>query len=157
MPEHPFLLAPLQARLEADQAVERALAVLLAQLHHRVRPPAGARVDQAHGPQRTEGERLRTAVGDLLDRLAAVEEGAAVEVVHLGALGGDQRGPEGLVLLGVEGGVQVVGLALLVARGAVETVEVERRAGHRRRDGVEEVQPVDARRAPRALPAAPRW
>jgi hypothetical protein len=102
------LLAPLQLRLTPDEAEMVRGEVVLAQLQHRVRPAAGARVHQAHRLHRTEAQRVLPAFRHHLDRQAPLEELLLLEVVDRRALGMDERLVEDAVLGLVEGAVQVV-------------------------------------------------
>ena len=65
--EDALLLAPGQLGLEADHVEQRAERIVLAQLDHRMRPPAGARIDQPdrlHGPKRSVSE-PRSAIASI--------------------------------------------------------------------------------------------
>src|SRR6202012_1161463 len=73
--EQAHLLAVLQLGLEADDVPQRAERIVLAQLHHRPRPLAGARIAQADRLHRAEAQALWPGRGDHLDRLAALEVG----------------------------------------------------------------------------------
>ena len=75
----------------ADQVPHLPRPVLAAELHHRVRLAAGARIGQADRLHRAEAERLPAAPGHLLDRQAALEVGHLVELVALVLVGLDQR------------------------------------------------------------------
>ena len=90
-PQHARLLAPLQLRLEPDQAEVIAGQVVLAQLHDRVRRAPGARIDEADRLHRTEPQRVAPAVRHHLDRQTALEELCRVEVVDGRRLGADRR------------------------------------------------------------------
>jgi len=79
--QHPFLIAPLDVRLEADEVVERSGCVVLAQLHDRERPPARPRVAQPHGPHRAECQRHWVACGHDFDGQTALE--VALRLVFL--------------------------------------------------------------------------
>ncbi len=129
-PQHALLLGDLQARLEAHEVPHLARPVLLPQLHHRVRLPPRARVDQADGLHGTEAQRVAPPLRQLLDREAAFEVlgGRAIELV-VGAvlLGTVERGHERVVLRRRERRVPVVvAAAFSVARRAEQPVVVER-------------------------------
>ncbi len=135
----------LQLGLEADHVVERAERVVLAQLHHGMGPPSGARVGQADRLHRPEAQGLGAARGHHLDRQAALEVGGALPLLELGLLAGQQGGDEGLVLRLVERAVDVVGAVaaradLVVARLEPGLLQVDAVAIDDRRDGVEEGQ-----------------
>ena len=90
-PEHPLLLRDPEPGLEADQVPHLPGAVLPAELHHRVRLAAGARIGQAHRLHRAEAQRLAPAARHLLDRQAALEVRHLVELVAVVLVGRDQR------------------------------------------------------------------
>src|SRR3546814_2627519 len=69
------LLAVLQLGLEADDVVERAERIVLAELHHGVGPLVAVRVVQADRLHRAVAQRLRPALGHHLDGQAALEVG----------------------------------------------------------------------------------
>ena len=111
--EHALLLAPLQLRLEADQAVVIAGDVVLAQLHHRVRLPSRVRIDEPDRLHRTEPQRVRSPMGHHFDRETAFEELLLVEVVHGRGFRVDDRVMEALVFLASHWTVQVVAPAVV--------------------------------------------
>src|SRR3546814_19048286 len=69
------LLAVVQLGLEADDVVERAERIVLAELHHGVGPLVAVRVVQADRLHRAVAQRLRPALGHHLDGQAALEVG----------------------------------------------------------------------------------
>ena len=69
-PQHALLVAPFDVGLEADQVVEGACDVVLAELHHGERTPAGAGIAQTYRRHRSEGQRLRIAASQHLNRQA---------------------------------------------------------------------------------------
>ena len=87
--QHARLLAPLQLRLEADEAEVIAGEVVLPQLHDGVRRAAGARIDEADRLHRAEAQRVAPAMRHHLDRQAALEELLLVEVVDGRGFRGD--------------------------------------------------------------------
>jgi hypothetical protein len=149
-PEHARLLAVAHPRLEPDEVPHLAGLVLLAQLHDRVRLTAGARVAEAHRLHRPEAEGVLAARGQLLDRETAFEVRHAAHAAHVVArvlVRRGERGDEGFVFVSREGRVPVVGaLALAVARGLEELLELERVGGDDRRDRVVEREGVAAHR-----------
>src|SRR5437016_9607140 len=80
-PQHARLIAPLDLRLEADEAEMIAGEIVLTQLHAGVRLAAGARVDEPYRFHRTEPQRVAAAMRHHLDRQAALEEALFVEIV----------------------------------------------------------------------------
>src|SRR4051794_23031956 len=76
------LLAVLELGLEADHVVERAEAVILAQLDHRIGLVLrSVRIGQAERLHRSVPQRLASALGHYLDRQAAVEIGRRLPLV----------------------------------------------------------------------------
>ena len=141
--QHARLLAVFQLGLEADHIIERAERIILAQLHHRkglhARLMGIGQPDRFH---RTPAQRFPAALGHHFDRQAAVEIGRVLEVLELGLLGGEQRVDEILVLIAIQGAVDVIGAAaagsgLVVARLQPGLAHVDRIAMHDRRDSVE--------------------
>ena len=120
--QNPRLLAESQVVLESHQVVAVGAQVLLAQLHHGVRPAPGARIDQSHRLHGAEAQRLAAAPRQLFDGQAGFEIRRLVfRDMGRHALAGEQRVEEALVLLAVERAVDVVVGAverLAVARGA---------------------------------------
>ena len=90
-PQHARLVAPLDLRLEADEAPVVARERVLTQLHDGVRTAPGARIGEPHRLHRPEAQRVAAPMRHDLDRQAAFEEGGLVEIVHRRRLGGDQR------------------------------------------------------------------
>ena len=143
--EHPFLFAPFQVGLEADEVIERAGRVLGAQLDGGPGPVAGARVAQTDGAQGAEPDRIRAAGGHDLNRHTALVDGqVAVKVVERCALGGNERRVERLVFLFIERAVQVVRLAAAIAGRGKNLVIVKALGGHDGRDSVIKAQPMVA-------------
>ena len=142
--QHARLFAELHVVLETHQVEALGAQVLLAELHARIRAPAGARIGQPHRLHRAEAQRVAAAPRDLLDRQAGFE----VAGVVLGDVGGDAGGgqqfvDEALVLLAVERAIEIVvrivgGLA--VARGPERYRGIDRLRVHDRADAVVEVQ-----------------
>ncbi len=142
--QHAPLIGPLEARLEADQAVLTLRQVLLAQLHHGVRALA-ARRGESHRLHRSEAQRVLAAARQLLDRQAALEEERLLEVAQRQHLGVEHGLTEGEVLAAVHRRVEVVvAAALAVARGREQAIVIEARRLHHRRDGVVEVEVLGA-------------
>ena len=107
--------------LKTHQVVAVGAQILLAQLHHGIGPMAGARIDQAHRFHRTKPQRVASAARYLLDGQAGFEKRDVVRNMGLDAFGREQRVDEALVLITIEGTVQVIIGAVerfAVARGA---------------------------------------
>ncbi len=90
-PQHSRLLAPLQLRLESDEAVVIAGEVVLPQLHRGIRLPPGSRIRQPDRLHRTEPQRVFAPMRHHLDRQAPFEELLLVEIVHGGRFCADER------------------------------------------------------------------
>src|SRR5688572_11914593 len=114
-PEDARLLAPLDLRLEADEAEVIAGESVLTQLHDRVRLAPAARIDEADRLHRSEPQRVAAAVRHDLDRQAPLEEPFFVEIVDRRRLGGDERVVEALVLFARQRAIQIVALAIVHA------------------------------------------
>jgi len=138
--QHPLLLAPLHARLEAHQVQLALRQVLLAELDDGVGPPAVGAVE-AHRLHGAVAQGVLAAARQLLDGQAPLEEDRPLELVRDDDLGLGDGALERQVLLAVERCVQVVLAATLaVARLPEEPREVEALGVDDRRDGVIEVE-----------------
>jgi hypothetical protein len=71
--KHALLVAPLHARLEADQVVRRSVEVLGAQLHHRVGPAVRCVGRRGRRASCSRSAACRAALGHDLDGQAALE------------------------------------------------------------------------------------
>src|SRR5215203_4311295 len=140
--EDATLLAPLQACLEAHDVVQAALCVVLAQLHHGVGDLARAGVRKAHRLHRTEAQGVLAAAGYGLHGEAALEVQILFEVLYGAKFGGRHVIYEGVVLLLGHRAVQVGGLALVVAGGAIDHRLVQRVAVDDGRSRFVEVEPL---------------
>ena len=116
--QHPLLLAPLDLRLEADQAEVIAGERVLPQLHRRVRLAAGARIDEADRLHRSEAQRVPTAMRHHFNGQAALEEAFLIEVVHRRRLSRDECAVKRVVLVLRHRTVQVVAFVRLLERVA---------------------------------------
>ena len=129
--EHAALLRPGEVRLEAHEVIGRVVGVLGAELHHRPRTPARARVDETNGLHGPEARGIDASAGHLLDGLAGAEQIALLEILGDDAIGANELGDERLVLILVHRAVEVVAHAVvLVARlgeddRAVEGIRVD--------------------------------
>ena len=130
------LLAVLQLGLEADDVPQRAERIVLAQLHDRVRPPAGARVAQADRLHRPEAQGL-AARARPSPRSAGSRRNRAcrLPLLELGLVAGQQRVDEGVVLRLVHRAVDVVGAVAARARLVVARLVPGDRPGRCSRDG----------------------
>src|SRR5262245_27480273 len=114
-PKHARLVAPLDLRLEPDEAEVIAGERVLPQLHGGVRLAAGARIDEPDRLHRPEPQRVAAAVRHDLDRQTALEEPLLVEVVDAGRLGGHERVVEPIVIVARERAVQIAAFAVVDA------------------------------------------
>ena len=119
-------------RLKAHDVVERARRIVLAKLHDGMGTCARLRILQPHGLQRAEKQGSFSARGHDLDGHTALEENGLFKTVHLRRLRRRQRLPKGSVLRLRHRAVDVGGVALAVARGAVCLRHVD---GFERHDG----------------------
>ena len=137
--KHALLLAPLEPRLEADEVIHRPRFVFRAQLHSGVGFAPGSGIDEPDGLHRAEGHHHFPARGHDLDGHAAFKDLRAVEPVHLGLFGGQQRVIKRLVFLTVHRAVEVI-VAAAVASLAEDFRHIQRFAGDDRRGRVVEIQ-----------------
>ena len=145
--EYPLLLAVAQIGLEADQVIERPGQVVLPQLHHRVGPLPRARVGQADGAERPEGQRLPPARRQHLHRQAALKETGILplEAVQRDTLRRHQRFHETVVLLLRQRAVDVVGITPPITGSPKRDGHINRIGGHDGSQRVVEVQVLLAR------------
>src|SRR5256712_635076 len=119
-PQDARLIAPLDLRLEADEAEVIAGQVVLPELHGRVRLAARSRIGETDRFHRSEPQRVAAAMRHHLDRQAPFEKPLLVEVVHGRRFGRDERVVETIVLFARQRAVQVVAFAIVdAARGLV--------------------------------------
>ena len=149
-PEDADLLGIFQLGLESHHVEQAAQRIVLAQLDHRMGPPAALGFGQAHRLHRAEAQGLAPARRHHLDGQAAVEIGRArFPFLEFGLVARQQRIDEGLVLRAVERAVDVVGAvagraALVVARLEPGHIEIDALAMDDGRDGIEESQRIFA-------------
>ena len=115
--EDPLLLAPFELSLKPNQTEMVAGQSVLAQLHHRERPPPGPGVGEPHRLHGAEPQGILAAARHHLDRQASLEEASLVDRVQARDLGSAQ----GLVKVPVLGlrhrTVQIVALSVVAAAG----------------------------------------
>ena len=140
--EYPLLLRPFQVGLEAHQIIDGAVGVVFAQLHHRVGIPACFGIRQALGLQGSEAQRVLAAAGHHLHRHTALKHIVILEAVDLRLLRGNQRLPEGQILLPVHGTVDVIRRALVIAAGKIGAGHIHTVKGHQRRGSVKEMEGI---------------
>ena len=143
--EHASLLGKREVGLEADEVVTFAMGVLGAQLKRSPRPAARARVGEPNRLQGAEPGSVNSRTGDLLDRLACLEEILRLEFPLDHTLCPNELLGKGLVFLLAERGVQVIARALLVAALGEELLAIEGLRHDNGRRSVEEGQVVRAR------------
>ena len=149
--EHASLLGKREVRLETDEVVAFPMSVLGAKLERSPRPAARAWVGKPHGLQGSETGRVDSRAGDLLDRLARLEEILRLEFALDHTLRPDELLGKGLVFLLAERGVQVIARALLVAALGEELLAIEGLSHDNGRRSVEEGQVVRTRRLAQRL------
>ena len=128
--------------LEADQVVEGAELVVLAQLDHRMGPPAGPGIGEADRLHRAEAQRFRASDCHHLDRHTALEIGSGLlPLVEIHFFRRQQAHDKGVVLTFIHRAIYVIGaIAFIVAALEPGDVEIDALFGHDRRDRVEERQ-----------------
>ena len=82
-PEHPLLLGIGELGLAAHQVAGFAIQILGAQLQDSPRPPARARIREAHGLERTEAQGFRSALGQSFNRHASLKMNFFLEVAAM--------------------------------------------------------------------------
>ena len=152
--EDAVLFAELEVVLEADEVVGVGAEVFLAELDDGVGPAAGLGVGEADGLHGAEAEGVAAAAGGLFDGQAAFEvlellgragSGKFLPVLGFDGLGGGEGVEEALVLFFGEGAVDVVGGALVLARGEVDLGHVDGGGVDDGGDGVVEGEVVGRR------------
>ncbi len=130
----------LQLGLEAHHVPQGTERIVLAELHHSIGPPAGARIAETHGLHRSEAQCVFAARRHHFDREAALEVGrGGFPLLELGFFAGQQRGDEGAILRLVERAVDVIGaVAFVVTRLHPRHRHVDALAIHHRRNRIEE-------------------
>ena len=138
--ENTSLLRPFEVCLEAYQVVERGCGVILTQLYYCVGLLAVARINEAYGLQRAKAHGVLASCCHFLDRHAGFKY-IMLKILYGSAFRIAERFPEGNVfLLRVEGAVEVVGAALVVAGRTVNLVVVQGIGGNNRCCRIKEVQ-----------------
>ena len=112
--EHPVLRAVGHFRLAAHQIEGAAFRVFGPELEQGVGAAARARIGEAHGLERAEGEGAVASVGERLDGHAALEVYFLFEVVGGNAFGLAQGFIEGRVFGLRHGAVQIVAVVLRI-------------------------------------------
>ena len=133
-----LLLSKAQVRLEPDKIIERARAVLAAQLHNRPRAMACARITQADRLERAVADRIRPAPRHDFNWHTALVHTffSLVKVVQRRRLGRAQRLIKRLVLLFIKRAVDIIAVSAIIARGEKHPVQIERFIRHNRRGRV---------------------
>ena len=159
--EHPLLLTPFEVCLEAHDVIQGALLIFCAQLHICPRAVAGVGVYQTHRAQRAKPHGVgapgshdlngHTALvhGDGIGLFAVSVRvglcallGAGIKVVQGGTLRSGKRGMKGLIFCLVEGAVQIVGLATVIAGSGEHLAVVQTFGGDDGCNGIVEMQPL---------------
>ena len=137
-PEDAPLLRLTQTRLTADHIIDAAPGIVLTKLNDGPWPLAGSGIVQPDRPQGPEQQRPGAPPGHLLDRQAGLEEEVFLKVMQRRRLGVHQLFIEVLILLSIEGAVQIGGSALAVSGGGEDLALVEAVGLDQRRDGIVE-------------------
>ena len=138
--ENTSLLRPFEVCLEAYQIIKGGSGVILTQLYYCVGFFAVARVNEPYRLQRTEAHGVLASCSHFLDRHAGFKY-IMLKILNGSAFRIAESFPEGNVfLLCVEGAVEVVGAALVVAGRTVNLVVVQGIGGNNRCCRIKEVQ-----------------
>ena len=126
--------------LEAYQIIKGGSGVILTQLYYCICFLAITRVNEAYRLQRAEAHGVLASCSHFLDRHAGFKY-IMLKIFYGSAFRIAESFPEGNVfLLRVEGAVEVVGTALVVAGRTINLVIVKGIGGNNRRCGIKEVQ-----------------
>src|ERR1700733_12690990 len=111
--EYSRLLRKPHVILESHQVVARRAQVFLPQLHHRVRPPAAARILEPNRLHRTEPQGFPPLPGQFFNGQARFEKsrvtlGVVFWNMRWNSLGRENRVHESLVLLSIHWAIQIV-------------------------------------------------
>ena len=138
--ENTSLLRPFEMCLEAYQIIKGGSGVILTQLYYCICFLAITRVNEAYRLQRAEAHGVLASCSHFLNRHAGFKY-IMLKILYGSAFRIADSFPEGNVfLLRVEGAVEVVGAALVVAGGTVNLVIVQGIGGNNRCCGIKEVQ-----------------
>ncbi len=140
--EHAQLLRLTHPRLTSYHIIYAALGIIPAQLDHGPGPLPRFWIDQPDRPQGPEQQGSGPPSGHLLDRQAGLEEEVLFKGVQRYRLGGHQLFVESLILLSIQGAVQIGGRALAVAGAGEDAALIQAVGLDQRRDGVVEKEVV---------------
>ena len=124
-PEHPALLTELKVGLEAYDIVQRAVGVVLTELHHGKWLYAGTLISKSHGLERAECQRHIPPLCHYLNWHTALEYSGRLEFLQRRSLGVHQLMHEGKIIFPRHRAVQIVAAAL-VAGSPEHLVNIQR-------------------------------
>ena len=137
-----LLLREFQMGLEADDVIDGACGVVLAQLYNGIRLAARFRVFQADGLQWAVAQRVDAAAGHDLDRHAAFEHVLILKAVNRRFLCRFERIDKGEVLVLIHRAVDIIRFSTVVSGCKPCLFHVDGREGYERRSGVKEADVV---------------
>src|SRR4030095_15264234 len=112
--------------LEADKAVCVRHQIFLAQLNHRVRLPASARISQPNRLHRPEAERVDSAPRKAFDWETGFEPPGLLEALQRNTVRFDQGGVKALVFFAIDWAIEVIVTAFIIASRAKGNALVNR-------------------------------
>ena len=146
--EHPFLLPEFQVGLEANQIKHALGGIVLPQLHHRIRLPPGFGVRQTHRLHGAVAQRIQSPARHHLHGHTAFKHIAVLKAVYLCLLGKNQFAYKRLVLLFVQGAVDVIRGASVIAGLPPGKIHIHRFRRHQRGSSIKEMQVIRAKILP---------
>ena len=142
--ENPFLLAPFQMSLEADNIVHRIFFIILTQLDNSIRFLPCPRIRKSYRFHRPETHRILTALRHHFHRHTPFKDISFFKPVDFRCLRRPERLIKCIVFLFVHGAVQVCRLSLIVAGHPVHDVHIKGFFHHDGRCGIIEVKSFTA-------------
>ena len=138
--EYAALLRPFQMRLEADDVVQRCSSIVLTELHYCIGLLAVTRINQADRLQRSEAHGVLASRSHFLNRHAGFKN-VMLKVLHRSAFCIAESFPEGQIfLLRIEGAVQVISAAFVIAGRTINLVIIKRISSDNRCGSIEEME-----------------
>ena len=125
--KHALLLRKLEARLKADQIIDRAQRIVLSELHNGVRLFARLRVFEADGLHRAVAERILAPARHDLNGHAALEDVLVLKAMHGRFLGSLQCFHKGDILVFFHRAVDIIRISAVIPRGEPRLFHVDRR------------------------------
>ena len=136
------LFGPCHLGLKSDDVVLNSRKVFAAELYHRVRLLTGFGVDQTDRLHRSMGKGLDPALRDYLNRKTSFKTFDVLKRLGRNLLRGHQAFPERLIGFAVHWTVQVIRLAVAVARGLEDPVKIDGFPFDNRGNGIVKVEGI---------------